>query len=73
MENEHARFSKMKNEIGIVNSDIADATGNSSGSVRTTTQPNRPLPRNLKLSILLHEWYWNDCPGSFKDFIKENK
>ena len=73
MKNEHDRFRKMKSEVGMVNSDIEEATGNKSGSVKTTTQPNRSLPRNLKLAILLHEWYWNDCEGTFKEFIKANK
>lgn len=45
----------MKKGLGYTNSDIADITGNSSDSVKSTTQPNKELPRWLKLSIVIYE------------------
>jgi hypothetical protein len=73
MKNEHARWRQMKSDLDITNQDIAEGSGNGVKSVNTTTQPNRPLPRNLCYSILVHEWHNGGCKGSFKDFIKENK
>jgi len=37
------------------NSDIAEITGNTEDSIKTTTQPNKDLPRWLKLSIVIYE------------------
>jgi hypothetical protein len=51
----HRRFKAMKKVLGYTNSDIAEITGNSSDSVKSTTQPNKELPRWLKLSIVIYE------------------
>lgn len=53
--NWHNRFKEMKSELGLTNSDIADVTGNTPDSVKSTTQPNKELPRWLKLAIVIFE------------------
>ena len=53
--NWHERYKRMKKELGWTNSDVAEITGNTNDSVRTTTQPNRPIPRWLKLAIVVYE------------------
>jgi len=53
--NWHSRYKAMKKGLGYTNSDIAEITGNSSDSVKSTTQPNKDLPRWLKLSIVIYE------------------
>lgn len=45
----------MKKALGITNKDIAEITGNSEASVKTTTQPSKELPRWLKLAIVVYE------------------
>lgn len=45
----------MKSELGLTNSDIADITGNSADSVKSVTQPNKQIPRWLKLAIVVYE------------------
>jgi hypothetical protein len=45
----------MKSGLGLTNSDIADITGNSSDSVKSVTQPNKEIPRWLKLAIIVYE------------------
>ena len=45
----------MKKGLGLTNSDIADIIGNTSDSVKSTTQPNKELPRWLKLAIVVFE------------------
>jgi hypothetical protein len=54
-DNWHKRFKAMKSELGLTNSDIAKITGNSADSVKSVTQPNKPIPRWLKLSIVIFE------------------
>ncbi len=51
----HNRFKEMKKGMGYTNSDIAEITGNTKDSIKTTTQPNKDLPRWLKLSIVIYE------------------
>ena len=53
--NWHERYKAMKNELGLTNSDIAEITGNSADSVKSVTQPNKEIPRWLKLAIVVHE------------------
>ena len=57
----HDRFKAMKKGLGYTNSDIAEITGNSSDSVKSTTQPNKELPRWLKLSIVIYERMGNEA------------
>ncbi|SHJ62675.1 hypothetical protein SAMN04488007_0920 [Maribacter aquivivus] len=45
----------MKEGLGYTNSDIADITGNTSDSIKSSTQPNKDLPRWLKLAIVIYE------------------
>lgn len=45
----------MKKALKITNSDIADITGNTPDSIKTTTQPNKEIPRWLKLAIVIFE------------------
>lgn len=51
----HERFKGMKSGLGLTNSDIADITGNSADSVKSVTQPNKEIPRWLKLAIVVFE------------------
>ena len=51
----HNRFKAMKSGLGLTNSDIANITGNSADSVKSVTQPNKEIPRWLKLSIVVYE------------------
>ena len=51
----HDRFKAMKSELELTNSDIADITGNSADSVKSVTQPNKEIPRWLKLAIVVYE------------------
>lgn len=53
--NWHKRFKAMKSGLGLTNSDIADITGNSADSVKSVTQPNKEIPRWLKLAIVIYE------------------
>lgn len=53
--NWHERYKAMKSGLGLTNSDIADITGNSADSVKSVTQPNKSLPRWLKLAIWVFE------------------
>lgn len=53
--NWHNRFKAMKSGLGLTNSDIADITGNSADSVKSVTQPNKEIPRWLKLAIVIYE------------------
>lgn len=55
MSNWHERFKAMKRELGLSNSDIAEITGNSADSIKSVTQPNKEIPRWLKLAIWVHE------------------
>lgn len=53
--NWHDRFKAMKLGLGLTNSDIAGITGNSADSVKSVTQPNKEIPRWLKLAIVVYE------------------
>ena len=53
--NWHKRYKAMKSGLGLTNSDISDITGNSADSVKSVTQPNKEIPRWLKLSIVVYE------------------
>lgn len=53
--NWHDRFKAMKKDLGLTNSDIAEITGNTSDSIKSSTQPNKEIPRWLKLAIVVHE------------------
>lgn len=53
--NWHNRYKAMKSGLGLTNSDIADITGNSADSVKSVTQPNKEIPRWLKLTIVIYE------------------
>lgn len=55
MGNWHIRYKAMKKELGYTNSDIAEIIGNTEDSVKSTTQPNKDLPRWLKLAIVIFE------------------
>lgn len=54
-DNWHVRFKEMKSGLGLTNSDIAEITGNSADSVKSVTQPNKEIPRWLKLAIVVYE------------------
>lgn len=51
----HNRYKAMKSGLRLTNSDIADITGNSADSVKSVTQPNKELPRWIKLAIVIYE------------------
>lgn len=51
----HNRFKVMKSGLGLTNSDIADIIGNSADSIKSVTQPNKEIPRWLKLAIVIYE------------------
>lgn len=51
------RYYRMKDELGLSNSDIAEITGNTANSIKCVTQSNRGLPRWVKLSIVIFEKY----------------
>ncbi len=53
--NWHNRYKTMKSGLGLTNSDIAEITGNSADSVKSVTQPNKDIPRWLKLAIVIYE------------------
>lgn len=53
--NWHNRYKAMKSALKLTNADISDIIGNTSDSVKSTTQPNKDLPRWLKLAIVVYE------------------
>ena len=53
----HKRYKAMKKVLGYTNSDIAKITGNTTDSIKSTTQPNKSLPRWLRLAITVFERY----------------
>lgn len=53
--NWHERYRAMKSALKLTNADIAEITGNSADSVKSVTQPNKDLPRWLKLAIVVYE------------------
>ena len=55
MINWHERYKAMKSGLELTNSDIADITGNSADSIKSVTQPNKDIPRWVKLAIVVYE------------------
>jgi hypothetical protein len=55
MNNWHDRYKKMKSSLNLTNADISYIIGNTPDSVKSTTQPNKDLPRWLKLAIVVYE------------------
>jgi len=55
MNNWHDRYKEMKSSLNLTNADISDIIGNTPDSVKSTTQPNKDLPRWLKLAIVVYE------------------
>ena len=53
--NWHNRYKTMKSALNLTNADISDIIGNTPDSVKSTTQPNKELPRWLKLAIVVYE------------------
>ena len=53
--NWHNRYKTMKSALNLTNADIADIIGNSADSVKSVTQPNKEIPRWLKLAIVVYE------------------
>ena len=53
--NWHTRYRKMKSGLKMTNADIAEITGNTTDSIKTGTQPNKELPRWVRLSIVIYE------------------
>jgi len=53
--NWHQRFKEMKDGLDYTNSDIAEITGNTADSIKSSTQPNKELPRWLRLAIVIYE------------------
>ncbi len=53
--NWHKRYKVMKSALNLTNADIAIIIGNTPDSVKSTTQPNKDLPRWLKLAIVVYE------------------
>lgn len=53
--NWHNRFKEMKSGLRLTNSDIAEITGNSADSIKSVTQPNKQIPRWLRLAIVIYE------------------
>jgi len=51
----HNRYKEMKSALKLTNAGIADIIGNTADSVKSTTQPNKELPRWLKLAIVVFE------------------
>ena len=51
----HNRYKEMKSSLKLTNAGIADIIGNTADSVKSTTQPNKELPRWLKLAIVVFE------------------
>ena len=57
----HTRYKRMKQELGLTNSDLAEIVGNTPDSIKSATQPNKDIPRWLKLAIVIHEGKWVKC------------
>ena len=53
--NWHKRYKAMKSALKLTNADIAEITGNTANSVKSSTQPNKDFPRMLKLAIYVYE------------------
>lgn len=53
--NWHDRFKQMKKELGLNNQEIADITELNYNSIKNQTQPNKDIPKWLKLAIVIFE------------------
>ena len=53
--NWHNRFKQMKKVLGLNNQDIADITELQYNSIKNQTQPNKDIPKWLKLTIVIFE------------------
>ena len=53
--NWHNRLKQLKKELGYTNSDIAKITGLNTDSVKNQTQPNKDIPKWIKLTIVVFE------------------
>jgi len=53
--NWHNRYKEMKKNLGYTNNDIAEIIGNTPDSIKSSTQPNKDIPRWLKLAIVIFE------------------
>ena len=42
-------------EFDVKEGDIAEITGNTTDSIKSSTQPKKDFPRNLKLAIVIFE------------------
>lgn len=51
----HQRFKEMKSGLGYTNANIAGITGHTPDTIKSSTQPNKELPRWLKLAIVIYE------------------
>ena len=51
----HNRFKQMKKALGLKNQDIADITELNYNSIKNQTQPNKDIPKWLKLAIVIFE------------------
>ena len=51
----HNRFKVMKKALGLNNQDIADITELNYNSIKNQTQPNKDIPKWLKLAIVIFE------------------
>lgn len=49
------RYKRMKKGMGWTNTDIAEITGNTKDSIKSSTQPNGCFPRMLKIAIIVYE------------------
>lgn len=53
--NWHERYKAMKKGMEWSNHDIARITDNTYDSIKSSTQPNKPFPRMLKVAIVVYE------------------
>ena len=53
--NWHDRFKVMKKALGLNNQDIADITELNYNSIKNQTQPNKDIPKWLKIAIVIFE------------------
>ena len=53
--NWHERFKQMKKALGLNNQDIANITKLNYNSIKNQTQPNKDIPKWLKLAIVIFE------------------
>lgn len=53
--NWHGRFKTMKKYLGYTNKNVAEITGNTVDSIKSTTQPSNSFPRWARLAIVVFE------------------